>query len=81
MTYEDVEMIAQVAAQMYGQEWGNLPNRSKDIWRENVRQDHSEIHSEMVRCAVEAKKKWLDDQEGQAQEAAPPVEKKSKNKR
>ena len=70
MTHEDVEAIAQVAAGMYGQEWHSLPSRSRDIWRENVRQDHSEIHSEMVRCVVEAKRKWRDDQEGQAQEAA-----------
>ena len=82
MTHEDVEAIAQVASQMYGQVWAGLPQWSKELWRESVRHaDSQEIRSEMERCSYEAKKKWREDQEGQAQEAAPPVEKKSKNKK
>ena len=75
MTHEDVEAIAQVAAGMYGQVWATLPTWSRDIWREIVRHDYFGVSpigvsSDMERCVVQAKKKWRDDQEGQAQEAA-----------
>ena len=71
MTHEDVEAIAQVAARMYGQNWTTIPAWSREVWLEMVRHDDpAEVYSEAARCVVEAKRKWRDDQEGQAQEAA-----------
>ena len=82
MTYEQIEEVAQVAAEMYGQVWAGLPHWSKEIWKEMVREAGSaEVYSEASRCAVQAVKLWINDQEGQKQaQEAPPVEKKSKKK-
>jgi len=78
MTHEQVEQIAQDAAQLYGQQWAGLPQWSKDLWREMVRDDSGQVYSEASRCACAAKKAHLEKQA--TPEEAKPVEKKTKKR-
>ena len=86
MTHEQIEEVAQVAATLYGQVWATLPNWSKDIWRETVR-NPSDSNTDMQRCALKAKAAWLEKQQAPQPEpeAEPeevkPVERKSKSKK
>jgi len=74
-TPEQIEEIAQAAAEQYGQVWAGLPTWSKDIWRQMARDaDPSALHTDAQRCAAAAKREYL-------QKQAEPVEKKTRKKR